>query len=108
MYEPSRHLSTFFIAGFQFWEGTSVIETLKIGDKLTLQSEPENPHDPNATALYFKKYKLGFIPSDRNNFVSLVSYFGHAAVFDLRVVQVNPLADPWKQVRVGLFVKDAR
>lgn len=34
--------------------------------------------------------------------------YGHAAAFEVRVLQVDPEAAPWKQVRVGVFVKDAR
>ena len=34
-------------------------------------------------------------------------HYGHE-VFELRVLQVDSEADPWEQVRVGLYVADAR
>ena len=34
-------------------------------------------------------------------------FFGHD-ILELRVLQVDPEADPWEQVRVGLYVADAR
>lgn len=36
MYEPSRVLLSFHIAGFQYADGALVLGDLKVGDKLTL------------------------------------------------------------------------
>lgn len=33
MYQPSRHLSTFFIAAFQHYDGALVINQMSIGDR---------------------------------------------------------------------------
>lgn len=57
MYQPSRHLSTFFIAGFQHYDGTLVINQMSIGDSIELCPEPGNPYDPESIALYFKSTK---------------------------------------------------
>ena len=48
MYEPSRVLLSFHIAGFQYADGALVLGDLKAGDKLTLRAERDNPHDPEA------------------------------------------------------------
>ena len=48
MYEPSRVLLSFHIAGFQYADGALVLGDLKVGDKLTLCAERDNPHDPEA------------------------------------------------------------
>lgn len=40
--------------------------------------------------------------------MATLAHFGHADVFEARVIQVDPEAEPWKQVRVGLYVSDAR
>ena len=40
MYEPSRVLLSFHIAGFQYTDGALVLGDLKAGDKLTLCAEP--------------------------------------------------------------------
>lgn len=108
MYEPSRHLATFYLAGFQYWDGALVLNRLKPGNELTLEPEPDNPHDPEAVAVRFRSTKVGYIPASENSFVSIMSHFGHADAFELRVLQVNRKAEPWKQVRVGLYVRDAR
>ena len=60
MYEPSRVLLSFHIAGFQYTDGALVLGDLKAGDKLTLCAERDNPHDPEAVAIYYGKTKLGY------------------------------------------------
>ena len=53
MYEPSRVLLSFHIAGFQYADGALVLGDLKAGDKLTLCTERDSPHDPEAVAIYY-------------------------------------------------------
>ena len=108
MYEPSRQVSTFFIAGFKNYDGAGELGKLAPGKKLKLRPEPDNPHDPDAVALYRGKTKLGYVPRGENGLIALLSFYGHADVFECRVLQVDKRADPWKQVRVGVFVCDAR
>ena len=108
MYEPSKHLDTFFIAGFQHHDGALQLEKLKPGKKLELVPEPDNPYDPAAVAIKRKGVMLGYVPKDKNPLLSIMLGFGHADAFECRVLQVDPEAEPWKQVRVGLYVTDKR
>lgn len=108
MYEPSRHVSTFFVAGFQHHDGALVFDKLKVGTPLQLVPERDNPYDSDAMALSIDGVMIGYVPREENALVSLLDYYGHADVFEVRVLQVNPEASPWEQVRVGLYVRDAR
>jgi len=108
MYTPSKHVNTFHIAGFQHYEGAFVLDQLKPGTKLRIEAEPDNPYDPNAMALYLDSNMLGHIPKGEGGLMSLMHYYGHTDVFEAVVVQVNPEADPWKQVRVGIYITDNR
>ncbi len=108
MYEPSKQLESFFIAGFQYHDGATVLKKLKPGKKLDLVPEPDNPYDPCAIAIKRKGVMLGYVPKASNSFMSLLAFFGHKDVFECRVMQVNPEANPWEQVRVGVFVTDKR
>ncbi len=108
MYEPSRIMSTFYISGFQFHGGAFVLDKLKPGKKLKMVGEPDNPYDPNAIVLRYKGIKLGYVPRSENSQFALMLYFGHADAFEARVLQVDPEAEPWNQVRVGVYVKDKR
>lgn len=108
MYEPSRHVKSFYIAGFQHYDGALVLDKLKPGKKLKMVPDPENPHDPNAIELRYKKTKLGFVPGSDNEQLALMAFYGHKGVFEARVQQVDPEAAPWQQVRVGIYVTDKR
>ena len=108
MYKPSRHMDTFYIAGFRYYDGALVLDKLKPGKKLKLVPEPDNPYDPNAMQVCYKKTKLGYIPRTQNGQIALLAHFGHKGVFEARVLQVDPEADPSRQVCVGVYVTDRR
>lgn len=108
MYQPSRHLGSFHVAGFKYWDGALVLDQLRTGSALTLVPEPDNPYDPNAVALYYDGAKLGFVPRNHNGQLAIMCYFGHADAFECRVQQVAPEKSPWEQVLVGIYVRDAR
>lgn len=80
MYEPSRVLLSFHIAGFQYADGALVLGDLKAGDKLTLCAERDNPHDPEAVAIYYGNTKLGYVPGNEAGPLSLMMYYGHGYV----------------------------
>ena len=52
--------------------------------------------------------RIGYVPADKNGLISTLAFFGHTSVFECRVLQVAPEKDPWEQVRVGIYVVDAR
>lgn len=108
MYEPSKHLDTFFVAGFQHYDGALALDRIKVGSQVELVPEPDNPYDCNAIELRFDDVKLGYVPAGKNEMIALMAFYGHADAFEARVLQVDPSVDPWEQVRVGIYVKDAR
>ena len=108
MYKPSKQIATFFIAGFQYHDGYLALNKLKPGKKLKMVPEPDNPHDPAAVALRYKGTKLGYVPSSHNKEIALLAFYGHKGIYEARVMQVNPEEDPWRQVRVGIYVTDRR
>ena len=108
MYEPSRVLLSFHIAGFQYADGALVLGDLKAGDKLTLCAERDNPHDPEAVAIYCGKTKQLCSGKQVSPAVLDDVTRPHEDVFEVRVQQVAPERSPWHQVRVGLYVVDAR
>ncbi|MBM6907337.1 HIRAN domain-containing protein [Collinsella intestinalis] len=108
MYEPSRVLATFYIAGFQFGEGALVLDALKPGMRLQMVAEHDNPHDSSAIALYFEGKRLGYIPADHNELFAVMMHYGHADAFECVVQQVAPERSPWHQVRAAVYVADSR
>lgn len=108
MYEPSRDIMTFCIAGFSHHNGPKVFDELKVGTALELALEPDNPYDPKAVAIFYKGSKLGYIPAKYNFEVYQLMFYGHADLFECFVVQVDPETHPESQVRVRIDVVDAR
>ena len=66
MFEPSRNLMSFHIAGFQYWGGALVLYERKVGERLRLVPEFDNPHDSSAMAIYRGETKMGFVPGSEN------------------------------------------
>ena len=108
MYEPSRNLFTFNIAGFQHHDGALVLNELKAGDTLDLEPERDNPHDADAIAVKFHGTMLGYIPADLVGPLSTMFCYGHEDVCECRVLLVAPERSPWHQVRAAVFVTDSR
>lgn len=107
-YEPSRHINSFHVRGFQHWDGAFVLADMKPGSKLTLHPEPDNPHDSQAVALYFNGTKIGYLPQEENELIATMFYYGHGNAFEAHVLQVDPEASPWNQVFVAISIADAR
>lgn len=107
-YEPSRHFMDFHIAGFAYYDGLDVIEELKLGQRVNLVVEPDNPHDPEAVAIYYGQSKLGYIPQGKNTLFSTFLYFGHHELFEAKIQMVNLDNHPERQFRVVVKIKDVR
>ena len=107
-YEPSRHFMDFHVAGFAYYDGLEVIEELKLGKRVNLVIEPDNPHDPEAVAIYYQGTKLGYVPQGKNSLLSTFLYFGHENLFEARIQTVNLENHPERQFRVVVKVRDMR
>lgn len=100
------HLTNFHIAGFGFWEGCEAFGQLKIGTKLDLIREFDNPFDPYAVAIYFGKFKLGFIPRDHNHDISKYMDMGLDSIYEVRITRISPDVHPEHQVEVIVYIKN--
>lgn len=106
-FERSRFLDDFYIAGFKYYDGLSVINNLQLGEKVDLVLEDDNPHDINAVAIYFNNVKLGYVPAERNSLISDLLYFGHD-IFDAKIMMVKLDTAPERQFKVVVSIKDNR
>jgi hypothetical protein len=96
------------IVGFTYYDGLDVIKELTLGTQVKLKSEPENPYDHNAVAIYYGDTKLGYVPQAKNSFVSNLLYFGHESIVEARINSHNPEANAENQFRVVIKLKDKR
>lgn len=102
----SKHFADFDVAGTRFWDASLVVHDLEAGDSVRLIAEPDNPHDSNAVALVWHDTKLGYVPRALNEIPAQLLRFGHTNVLECRILKVDPKADTWEQIHVGLYFID--
>ncbi len=54
------------VAGFKYYDGKALWDGIKVGDRLNLVREPDNPHDGNAVRIEWNGRKLGYVPRREN------------------------------------------
>ncbi len=54
------------LAGFRYHEAKTVFSDMRLGDRLDLVREPNNPYDANAVRVEWRGNKLGYVPRRQN------------------------------------------
>lgn len=97
-------LTKFYVAGFVYYDGETVVSKLKINDEIKIVAEPTNPYDKRALELYtINNIKLGYVPRDQNPIPSRLLRQNLNLVGTVDKINLN--ADPWRMLRVNLFVE---
>jgi hypothetical protein len=94
-----EHLAHFDIAGFTYYDGVLAFKKLEIGTKLTLKLEDDNKYDTRAVAIYYKEFKLGFVPRKENRIFYKLLKVG-LCPFEARVQRLDKKAIPEHQVGI--------
>lgn len=68
------------VAGTQFIEDQSIFYKFEVNDMLTIRHE-ENKYDENAVAIYFKDYKIGYVPRKQNADLAKILKTGWEKIF---------------------------
>lgn len=79
-------LQTSLTAGLAHHEARQVWESLAIGDALTLQREPDNPHDANAVRVLWRDRMLGYLPRQDNTDVARLLDRGQTVQARIRAI----------------------
>lgn len=95
-------VNRFPVAGFQYYQGESVINHLCRGDALTLRAEPTNPYDYYAVEIYADRVKLGYVPRTDNKHLSRMLRDGLTLVCE--VDEATPDGSSWDALRVKVFM----
>ncbi len=90
------------LAGFQYHTGAAVWEALKVGDRLTLRREPDNPHDANAVRVDWQGQQLGYLPRSENGAVAAEMDSGGQV--EARIGRLRKHRNPWQRVLVEVYV----
>ena len=57
-------------AGLRYHEAKAIWDEMRVGDRLLLVREPDNPYDARAVRVEWKGHKLGYIPRTENQTVA--------------------------------------
>jgi len=94
------------LAGSQFHALPDVVARIRVGDALTLQREPDNPHDANAIRVLWQGQMLGYVPRRENKTVARAMDRGEPLV--ARVIALHPEETPWRRLRFEIGIRLAR
>ncbi|HZP92083.1 MAG TPA: HIRAN domain-containing protein [Burkholderiales bacterium] len=90
------------LAGFQYHEGRALWDRMRVGDRLTLVREPDNPHDPRAVRVEWQGHPIGYVPRAENEAVARQLDFGNR--LEARIVRLTRHRDPWKRVELEIYL----
>jgi len=91
-------LNKFSVAGFYFYKGTELVESIKTGETLTMNLKPTNPHDKYAVELYYKEQMIGHIPRSDNKPIFRLIEQGKELVCTIR--EIDPDVEAWRMCKV--------
>lgn len=95
-------LQTSPFAGFPFYDGDRLWDTLRPNDPLLLVPEPENPHDEQAVKVMWTDNQLGYVPRHDNTTISQMLVRGQA--LGARISELQESADPWARLTMNIFL----
>jgi hypothetical protein len=92
-----------FVRGFRYYEGPKIINKINKSGLLEMVREPENKYDKNAIALHFDNQKIGFIPMESNEVLSVLldTKLLH---LQAEITHIEPNASDWESIYVAIYV----
>lgn len=99
---PTYLLNKFYVAGFQYYEGPSVISEIQPGETLKLAVDPDNDYDKFAVAIYRNEVMLGHVPRSDNKHISRL--LQQQVMLHCRVRAVNPGRETWEMLNVSIHL----
>jgi len=90
------------VAGFQYYDGNQIWESLEAGELLGLSREPNNPHDNQAVEVFWHGHKLGYIPRYENGRIN--ELLEHEAPLRVKIAKLDESRNSWKRVEFDIFL----
>lgn len=97
-----EHLAHFSIAGLTYYDAVDCFRELKIGTQLNLKRDKRNKYDPRAIAIYYKDFKLGFVPRSENRIVYKLLKMKYDKALSIKIQKIDASTHPEEQVMVML------
>ncbi|MDI6748817.1 MAG: HIRAN domain-containing protein [Pseudomonadota bacterium] len=90
------------LAGFQYHAGEALWDEMRIGDRLALIREPDNPYDRRAVRVEWRGVMLGYLPRAENEAVAAAMDRGEQ--IEGRIAALVKHKNPWRRLRIDVFV----
>jgi hypothetical protein len=91
------------LAGFRYGEASLVWADLRLGDRLDLVREPDNPHDRNAVRVEWQGRKLGYVPRTENGALAWAMDRGETVTARISRLREHP--NPRLRLEFEVFVE---
>jgi hypothetical protein len=91
------------LAGYRYAEAAQVWPELKVGDRLDLVREPDNPHDRNAVRVDWRGRKLGYVPRAENE--ALAWAMDRGETVSARISRLQAHRNPRLRIEFEVFVE---
>jgi hypothetical protein len=91
------------LAGFRYHAAAEVWRGLRVGDRLELAREPDNPHDANAVVVLWQGHKLGYVPRREN--AALAWGLDRGTPLRARISGLAEHPNPARRVRFEVYVE---
>lgn len=99
--EQQYFFNEFYIAGYRYYDGETITESLLEGKPVTFRREPHCIHDRKAVAIYAGRKKLGYIPRKDNTIISTLMDQG--VIIKGKIQKRNFDDQPRKRVKIFAF-----
>ena len=91
------------LAGFRYHAASQVWDELRVGDRLELARERDNPHDANAVSVSWRGRKLGYVPRHEN--AALAWGLDRGASLAARISRLAPEARPSRRLEFEVIAE---
>ena len=91
------------LAGFNYHQAPDVWREMRVGDRLSLEREPDNAHDGRAISVQWQGRKLGYVPRAQN--AALAWAMDRGENLDARVSRVQAHRNPRKRIEFEVYVE---
>ena len=91
------------LAGFRHHAAAEVWSELRVGDRLELAREPQNPHDRNAVRVLWRGRVLGYVPRREN--AALAWGLDRGTPLRARISALAEHPNPARRLRFDVYVE---
>jgi len=91
------------LAGYRYHAAAQLWPQLRVGDRLELAREADNPHDSNAVSVSWRGRKLGYVPRREN--AALAWGLDRGEPLRARISRLAPHPNPARRIEFEVYVE---